>query len=80
MFTEIANSAVATYHPNKNSDHQYELHKSFKNEKIGKLMKHIKKIEAEIGYDFDSNYYNRTDSPLGNMFTINSFNQPTHYT
>jgi len=68
MFTEIANSAVATYHPNKNSAHQYELQRSFKNERIGKLMKHIKKVESELGNEPDSSYFNRTGSPLGKEY------------
>ena len=65
MFAEIASSAVATYHPNKNSIHQYELHQAFKLEKVGKLMKHIKSLESQLGFKKnDLSYLNRTDSPL----------------
>ena len=51
MFNEIASGSVATYHPNKEPAHQYELYRALKSEEIAKLIKHTHQFEKGQSYD-----------------------------
>jgi len=48
MFEEIATGSIATYHPNKEPAHQYQIHKAFKSARIGELIAETTKIEEEL--------------------------------
>ena len=51
MFNEIASGSVATYHPNKQPAHQYELYRALKADEIAKLIKHTHQFEKGQSYD-----------------------------
>ena len=67
MFNEIASGSVATYHPNKQPAHQYELYRALKADEIDKLIKHTHQFEKDLTYD-DRNW-----SPLIMQTLIRTF-------
>ena len=69
MFSEIAQGSVATYHPNKYSKHQYELHRAFKTEKINQLTKSISTYEKNVPIYYDPTVYltSRPDSFINHV-------------
>ena len=48
MFDEIAAGSIATYHPNKEPAHQYQIHSAFKNAKINELIAETATLEEEL--------------------------------
>ena len=48
MFREIAAGSIATYHPNKQPEQQYQIHNAFKNARIGELITETATLEQEL--------------------------------
>ena len=48
LFDELAQGSIATYHPNKEPKHQYQIHSAFKKARIGELISLTADLEQDL--------------------------------